>query len=100
MEDVLKDFFNVGLFFKVTVSGTGSSFPLQQKKSATYKPVKITELEKKCSYTIIHVLQPPFWVAQESSHQICIGSSGTQATQPKRQVTLVWASSSCVNILL
>ena len=45
MEDVLKDFFNVGLFFTVTVAGTGASFSLQQKNSVTYKPVKITELK-------------------------------------------------------
>ena len=99
MEDVLKDFFNVGLFFTVTLEGTGSSFSLQQKRSVTYKPMKITKL-KKCSYTIIHVLQPPFWVAQESSHQIYIYSPGKHVTQPKHQVTLVWVSSCCVNILL
>jgi len=75
MEEVLKDLFNFGFLLTVTEAGTGSSFSLQQKKSVIYKPVKITKL-KKCSYTIIHVLQPPFWVAQDSSHQICIYSSG------------------------
>jgi len=46
MEDVLKDFFNAGLFLKVAVEGIGSSFSLQQKKIVRYKPVKITKLKK------------------------------------------------------
>jgi hypothetical protein len=73
MEDVLKDFFNLGLFFTVVVAGTGSSFFLQQKMSYIYihKPLETTKL-KKCSYTIIHVFQHTNWIAQNSSHQLCI----------------------------
>jgi hypothetical protein len=58
IEDVLKDFLNAGLC-KVTVPVSGPSFPLQQKKSVTYKPVKITKLKKmqlhhySCSSTAI-----------------------------------------------
>jgi hypothetical protein len=53
MEDVLKDFFNVGLLFTILLAGTGSSFSLQQQNSVIYMPVQITK-PKKYSYTIIH----------------------------------------------
>jgi len=46
MEEVLKDLFNFGFLLTVTVAGNGFSFFLQQKKSVTYKPVKITKLKK------------------------------------------------------
>jgi hypothetical protein len=88
------------LLFTALVAGT--SFSLKQKNSVIYKSVKITKLQK-YSYTIIHVPQPPFWVAQKRIHQLHIYPSGQHIINALNRIAKwQWCESilGCVHILL